>query len=613
MMQHRLRISVSALLLLFGMFGVANAEPKRVLILNSFGRDFEPWAEFRKNLRAELDRKTPEPIEFHDASLEIDRFGAGQDEGPFVNYLQALYGPRGLDLVVAIGGPAARFVQQHRQKIFPTAPMVLAGVEQRRVSVTALGKNDTVVATANDFEAVVQNILDLLPETTNISVVIGDSPNERFWLEQIQTAFQPYTNRVAFTWFNDLSFDEMLKRVAALPPKSAIFFGILSTDAAGISQEQGKSFARLHAAANAPIFSFIDDNFGRGLVGGPAISIADAARQTASVILRILQGEVPGSIKTRPIGPGTPKFDWRELQRWNISESRLPPDSEVHFRAPSIWEEYRLQMSVGLAVVILQSGLIFWLLIEHRRRHLAEIEASERRREVIHLNRTTTATVLSSSIAHELNQPLGAILSNAETAEILLKTVPPDLGQIGEILADIRKADLRAAEIIQQLRSLLRKRDEVDPQISDLNNTVREVVSIAAPEAAKRGVKLTTMQTPEALPIRAGNIHLQQVILNLVMNGIDALQGCDPGTRIVTIQTARSGKSEAEVMVSDSGKGIPEDQLKDIFEAFFTTKPEGTGLGLPISRTIIESYGGTLRAENRIGGGAMFSFRLALA
>ena len=127
-------------------------------------------------------------------------------------------------------------------------------------------------------------------------------------------------------------------------------------------------------------------------------------------------------------------------------------------------------MSGALAVLLLQSGLIFWLLIEHRRRQLAEIEAANRRREVIHLNRTAAATVLSSSIAHELNQPLGAILSNAETVENFLKTVPPDLGLIGEIVADIRQADLRAAEIIQQLRSLLKKRDEVDPQISDLND-----------------------------------------------------------------------------------------------------------------------------------------------
>ncbi len=595
------------------MLGAASAEPKRILILNSFGSDFEPWAEFRRNLRAELEQKSPEAIEFHDASLESERFGAGQDEAPFVDYLQALFARRRLDLIVAIGAPAARFVQQYRQKIFPSTPMLFAGVEQRRVSVAMLGPNDTVVATANDFDAVARNILRLLPDTTEIAVVIGNSPIEQYWLEQIRAEFLPYTDRVAVTWFNNLSFDEMLKRAAALPPKSAIFFFLLSVDAAGVSHEQAKSFARLRAVASAPIFSYIDDNFGRGIVGGSVITISDVAQRTANIALRILSGEAPGSIKTPPVGHGTPKFDWRELQRWNISESSLPPGSEISFRPSSIWEQYRLQLSIGLAVLILQSGLIFWLLIEHRRRNLAEVEAGNRRRQVIHLNRTATASVLSSSISHELNQPLAAILSNASAARILIDAKPPDLDQIREILADICRDDQRASEIIHHLRSLLRKGDDADLQVSDLNDTVQEVGKIAAAEATKRGVRLTLAPAREALPVRGDNIHLQQVILNLVLNSIDALEGCDPNDRNVTVRASRSGTSAVELKVSDTGKGIPEADLTRIFETFFTTKPEGTGLGLPIARTIIEGYGGTLRAENGVGGGAMFSFTLPLA
>ena len=443
--------------------------------------------------------------------------------------------------------------------------------------------------------------------------MIGNSPIEQFWLEQIRNEVRPHTTRVGFTWFNDVSFEEMLKRSAALPPKSAIFFFLLSVDATGVSHQESKSFASIRAAANAPIFSYIDTNFGSGIVGGPLILTNDVAHQAAGVAKRILDGETAGAIKTSPVGPGIPKFDWRELQRWSINESRLPPGSEVHFRVPSMWEQYRLQMIGGIAVVIFQSGLIAWLLIEHRRRYSAELEATDRRREVIHLNRAATVTVLSSSIAHELNQPLGAILNNAETAEILLKASPPDLDQIAEILADIRRDDERAGQIIHHLRNLLKKDDDADLQVVDLNETVREVFSIATGEATKHGVKLKTVQTPGALQVRGDHIHLQQVILNLVMNGIDALEGCDPRSRNVTIQTSRSAETSAEVTVFDSGKGIPEENLKSVFEAFFTTKPQGTGLGLPIARTIIESYGGTLRAENRAGGGAMFRFTLALA
>jgi signal transduction histidine kinase len=266
-----------------------------------------------------------------------------------------------------------------------------------------------------------------------------------------------------------------------------------------------------------------------------------------------------------------------------------------------------------VAALLFQAVIISWLLVERRRRYFAQAEASIRRREVVRLNRVTTANVLSSSLAHELNQPLGAILSNTEAAQILLKASPPDLNQIGEILSDIIRDEQRAGEIILGLRNLLNDRKDTDLQAFDLNDTVQEVVRIVAPEAAKREIAVSTSLTPYALPVRADPIHMQQVLLNLVMNGMDAMEDSEPRPRDLAIRTSRSAESKvAEVTVSDSGKGISEGNLTSIFDAFFTTKPQGTGLGLPIARTIVESYGGAIWAENR-NRGAAFCFRLPLA
>ena len=135
----------------------------------------------------------------------------------------------------------------------------------------------------------------------------------------------------------------------------------------------------------------------------------------------------------------------------------------------------------------------------------------------------------------------------------------------------------------------------------------------SSPEATTRGVVLGVSQAQAALPVRADEVHLQQVILNLAMNGMDAMLNCAPGSRRMRLETALVGEAEAEVSVSDSGTGIPNDKLKDVFETFFTTKPQGTGLGLSIARTIIETYGGRIWAENRTGGGAVFRFTLPLA
>jgi signal transduction histidine kinase len=190
-----------------------------------------------------------------------------------------------------------------------------------------------------------------------------------------------------------------------------------------------------------------------------------------------------------------------------------------------------------------------------------------------------------------------------------MRTSPIDVGQINEILADIVRDEQRASEIILGLRNLLNNRTEADLWPVDLNDTVRDVVKIVAPEVERRGVVLRTILAPDALRVRCDPIHLQQVIINLVMNGVDAMEG-EPAPHNLMIRTRHNDASDVvEVTISDSGKGVPEVNLTSIFDAFVTTKPHGTGLGLPIARTILESYGGEIWAENRLRG-AVFSFRL---
>jgi signal transduction histidine kinase len=598
--------------MLLAMLGAASAQPKRVLLLNSFDRDSSPWAEVERGFQTELDRRSPEPVDVYKAALLTQRLGADRGEDPFASYLLSLYGNRSFDLVVAIGAPAARFVQRYRSQLFPSTPMLFTGVEQRRVPLTTLGENDTVVAISTDHASIVDNILRVLPETTDIAVVIGNSPNEQYWQEQIRSALQPYAKRVAFTWFNNLSFNDMVKRAASLPPKSAIFFQFLVVDAAGVSHEQAKAFDGLRAAANAPVFNDLDFHFGKGIVGGSLVSVGDVAQQSASAALRILSGEAPSGIKTPPVTRGTPRYDWRELQRWNISENLLPPQSEIHFRPPGLWEQYRWQLSTTFAILLLQAGMITWLLFERERRHRAELESRGRLLEVIHLNQSATAGVLSASFTHELNQPLGAILSNAETAELLLENHPLNVSELKEILADIRHSNLHAAEIINRLGGLLKKQTQVDLQELDLNESVSRAAKFVSREASRRDVVVDVSRAQGILPVRANSVHLQQVVLNLALNAMDAMQNI-PASRKLTLETMLVGQTEVGVTVSDTGPGIPDDKLNSVFDTFYTTKPHGSGLGLSIARTIVEYYGGRIWAENQLPNGAVFRFTLPLA
>ena len=289
-MKLRRGIVIGIVLLLYATVSAAASEPKRVLILDSFGRDFAPWSEYARDIREDVVRLSLEPIDLYEASLATARFAGDQQDGPFGDYLRALFADHQLDLVITIGAPAAAFVRRYRQQLFPSTPMLYTAVEQRRVPLAGLTTNDTAVAETIDFAGVFGNILRVLPKTNNIAVVIGNSPIEKYWLGQVRDAVQPFTSHVAFTYFNDLSFAEMRTRAAALPPRSAIFFGLLSVDAAGVSHEEMSALTSLHAVADAPMFSYVDAYFGHGIVGGPLISVSNTSRQAAAVAVRILAG-----------------------------------------------------------------------------------------------------------------------------------------------------------------------------------------------------------------------------------------------------------------------------------------------------------------------------------
>ena len=208
--------------------------------------------------------------------------------------------------------------------------MLLAAVEVRRVEPSMLSEQDAVVGVRFDQVALVENILRLLPETKAIAIIIGNSPNERFWVAEQKRILGPLLkNRVELIFYNERPFEAILKEVASLPPHSAIFFQQLWVDGAGAVYGDKEPLKRIYEVANAPIFSFDQSYFNGEIVGGPMFSPAEGARPTAAVAIRMLGGEKAGGIKVPPIGFSAPKYDWRQLQRWNISESRLPPGSEI--------------------------------------------------------------------------------------------------------------------------------------------------------------------------------------------------------------------------------------------------------------------------------------------
>jgi PAS domain S-box-containing protein len=248
--------------------------------------------------------------------------------------------------------------------------------------------------------------------------------------------------------------------------------------------------------------------------------------------------------------------------------------------------------------------------ITERRR--VEREGQELRQGLAHAGRVTMLGQLASSLAHELSQPLGAILRNTEAAELLLQTKSPDLDELRAIVADIHRDDRRAGQVIDRLRSLLKRRS-LESHVLGVDDLVEEVLALVRFDAVARGVKLETRVSADLPRVRGDRVHLLQVVLNLIMNGMDAVEAEPDHERRVTLHARSDGDGMIEVAVRDTGHGVSAETLGRVFDPFFTTKPKGMGMGLPISRTIVEAHGGRIWAESNPDRGTTFRFTLSAA
>jgi C4-dicarboxylate-specific signal transduction histidine kinase len=243
---------------------------------------------------------------------------------------------------------------------------------------------------------------------------------------------------------------------------------------------------------------------------------------------------------------------------------------------------------------------------------LAERKLRRSLDEIAHLNRMAAMGELTASMAHELNQPLAAILSNAQAASRFLAGGSPDLGEVRECLSDIVADDKRAGDVIKGLRRLLKK-EEFQASSVDLNEVVSDAIRLVRNDASLRNTAVA-FEPCSGLPRVLGDrIQLNQVALNLIMNSLDATAEQSPSDRWVSVRTAESKDGGVQLTVEDSGRGVPESDLTRVFEPFFSTKPEGLGMGLSITRSIVRAHGGRVWAENSARRGAVFHCVLPVA
>jgi signal transduction histidine kinase len=549
----------------------AQDEPKRVLVLYSFGREY--FDGFGRGLRTELARLSTGPVELFEVSLETARFPETMNEAPFVDYLHALFAERHPDLVIAVAGPAARFCVKHREDLFPSTPMVLGGLERRVLRNTASARLTTAVPMAIDFPLAVENILRVAPDTTDIVVVLGGSAISKFWLAETQREFQSLSDRVRFAWLHGLSLGEMMERVAALPPHAAILFGEYG-DIAGDVNGADHPLTSLHRAASAPIFGLFDTQFGKGIVGGPLLSEAEASRQTASTAHRILNGEALANIEERPVTAGSPVYDFRELERWGIKEALLPPGSTVMFRPPSLWREYRVPLAIGLSVVAMQTALIAGLLLHRSGRQAAEEEVRALAHRLLTAHEDERRR-LARELHDDLSQRLARLSIDAARVERSLspspekesaRTMRADIGRLGD--------DVHALAY------------QLHPSVLD-DLGLNEALKVECEQFARREsipARLTAFEAPSELPAEV-SVCLFRIAQEALRNAARHSRA----TRVNLEVIAKNGT--VRMTVSDDGVG------------FVPAQQRNRSLGHASMRERALLVGGTLEIESAPGRG----------
>ena len=549
-------------------------------------------------------------------------------------------------------------------------------------------------------------------------------------------SFGAYEDRLAFTYLTELALQDLLVELSTLPPKTVVLYSSVFRDGAGAPFVPHEVAARVAAAANAPVYGFVDQYLGSGIIGGHLYTLDTHGEQAAKRTLEVLAGAAPAALPLTEPAAGQPQFDARQLDRWDLDERELPPGSAVLFREPTLWGEYRTYVIGAVVLGTLQALMIAALLVQRSQRRRAEAELregdfrfqsmadmapvliwimdadrnvtffnkgwrdfvgdawpgtprdnwtscvhpddlpsvlavyeqcvaarrdfsaecrlrkhdgeyrwmlcagvprftlaghflgyigscsdinairegeSEKQRlhaALAHVGRVATMGELTASLAHELYQPLAAILTNADTAQKLLESRSPPLDQVQEILTDIQTDDKRAAAIIRGVRSLL-QRHEIAKTTIELNGTVEEIVQLMRQEAIERGVEIQFARPDDNLRVSADRVQLQQVVLNLLLNGFEAMSAPSVNERRIGLRIESTGGA-ATIAVSDCGPGVPADKLSQVFEPFYTTKKGGLGMGLSITRSIIEGHGGRVWAATNPDGGATFCISLPL-
>jgi signal transduction histidine kinase len=591
---------------------IAAGEIKHVLVIYSNDRlepaNVEVDSGFREAL-AESDPSALVDAEF----LDMPGFDEEAYHSALVTFLRTKYSRKVPDVIVAAGEEAIDFMLRDRSKLFPLVPIVHEGVAKwfLRGREPPLPADVVGVPVDYDFAATIEQAVQWRQQARRLVLVTGASPSDQLVEAELRNVVSRFKDRVKIEFLTGLPTSAVLKRLGQLADDAVVFTPGYYQDGEGRSYTPRESARIMASAATAPVFGPFNTFMGTGIVGGVMPSFRDVGLQAGVAVGRLLKGEGVASLNLPEIMPGTLNVDWRQLSRWGIPASAVPSGAIVQFREPSLWERYPHELIIITIAFLLLIGLVTGLIIERQRRRRAESAEAKNRSDVIRAMRLAVAGELSGSIAHEIAQPLGAILNNVDAADLVLESGGDNRDELRAIHSDIRRDNQRASEVIRRLRSLFAKHEN-ERRPFKLDGAMSDVADLLIAEAGRRGIALKIRRRRVDIIVLGDRIEIGQVLINLALNAMDAVRDESGDRRSIQILIDEVA-NRAVISVRDRGHGIGPEQLPNLFQSFFTSKPGGFGLGLSIVRTIVEAHGGRVWAEKGLKEGATFIVELPIA
>jgi signal transduction histidine kinase len=577
-----------------------------MLVFDQSGTRGPFYYEIFSALRSTVKAHPGPPVSIWFEQLDLRRFPDSSYQQRLQQIFLDKYRDKPIGVVVAIGSASLDYMLRFRSTLWSDVPVVFSMVDETTASRLLPSAGVTGSIMKLRFADMITTARAVVPRLGRIALV-GDAWERqniyRHWKDEVPIA----SSGLEVIDLRGWTLRELKRRLASLPDDAAILYMSIYSDGEGTDYPPIDALQSVAETANRPIVVASEAYLGYGAIGGFLIVPSQIGTAAAQLAMRILAGESASSI---PVSIGNmvrPIFDWRQMQRWGVSASSLPSGSEIRFREPTLWQQYRSQILVVCAAILMQTMMIGWLIYEHWRRRLAEVLSRNSMAELAQMNRLATAGELSAAIAHEVKQPVTGMVTSANAALRWLSRDNPDIARARDALGKVVTAGYRAGDIIANVRAMFGK-DTQENIPTDVNKLIRTVLGLVYFDLRKHGIESQVNLDEELPPIIGNAVQLQQVIFNLIMNAIESMNAAVP--RVLSIKSVSTDRDTVLVSVADTGSGIDLADIDRVFKPMFTTKARGMGMGLSICKSVIESHNGRIWVSAAVPRGSIFHVEL---